>query len=152
MKTIHKILLAGRLYHKISEQYCKPITKKTGLNLTELRILSLIDDSEGTVNARDISESLGLSKSLVSKSVDHLKSKGYLVLKPDPDDMRRVDLGLSDNAEPILTSFLKIKTKLKHDIADDIDHENFVMLDQSLDNIIYQMRSLYLLKHPKNHI
>ena len=151
MKTIYKLLLAGRLYHKISEQYCKPITKKTGLNTTELRIISLIAESDKAVNPRDIAKSQGLSKALVSKSVDHLKKKGYLMLKPDPNDMRRVELRLTDDAMPILESYSRIKSELKHDISDGLGNNEFLILDQSLDNVIYKMRSLFLLKQQKKH-
>lgn len=151
MKTIFKLLLAGRLYHKIAERYCSPITKKTGLNTTELRILSLIAESKHAINAREISECQGLSKALVSKSVDHLKKRGYLLLLPDPNDMRRVELCLTDDAKPVMKAYSKIKTELKHDIEGDIDSDTLDILDQSLDDVIFTMKSLFILKDQKDH-
>ena len=77
----YEILTLGQLLKKLLEKRSLPIMEQYGLRKVELDILSFfaIQERQGDT-AKDIMLTKHISKSHISKSVDNLKKRGYIVL------------------------------------------------------------------------
>ncbi|RUQ02095.1 MarR family transcriptional regulator [Microbacterium sp. HSID17254] len=66
-----------------------------GLNATDLYALNLLD-LIGEVTAGELARRTGLTTGAVTKLVDRLASAGLVSRRPDPQDRRRVRIGIVD--------------------------------------------------------
>lgn len=57
--------------------------------------------ARGALTMPQLPSALGVSKQAFSQLVDSLVTRGYLDRAPDPDDRRRVVLGLTDRGEAV---------------------------------------------------
>jgi len=68
-----------------------------GINLTDLRVLGILD-RRGPVTASELAEEAGLTSGSTTTLVDRLERAGYAVRSRDTDDRRRVFVELTDAA------------------------------------------------------
>ncbi len=76
----------------------------SGLSLLESRVLTDIDSVEA-VTASDLSASLGLSRTVISRTVHELKAQKMLSVRTDPADARRQFLHLTAKGRKVLADF-----------------------------------------------
>lgn len=84
------------------------LAESSGLKIGELQLLMLLSTAH-TDTAGEIARHLGVSRSLVSQTVDGLVRQGYLETAPDKTDRRLVRLRLTERAEPLLETFERMK-------------------------------------------
>ena len=89
------------IHHMMMEKYksnMERILVDFDLSSAEVDVLTFLINNEGKYDtATDISNYRGISKSLVSKSVNTLMRKGYLSASPNEDDNRFMNLTIVDN-------------------------------------------------------
>ncbi|HEY5353673.1 MAG TPA: MarR family transcriptional regulator [Streptosporangiaceae bacterium] len=56
---------------------------------------------------RDLPAGLGVTKQAVSQAIDILASRGYLERNPDPDDRRRITLGLTARGQEVVDAVVR---------------------------------------------
>lgn len=86
-----------REYNRVME----PLCQRWALTHTELDILLFLASNPGMDRAADIVATLGLVKSHVSMSVNHLEQLGLLLRQADPGNRRTARLVLTPAAAPI---------------------------------------------------
>jgi DNA-binding MarR family transcriptional regulator len=76
----------------------------SGLSLLESRVLTDIGALD-SVTASDLSSSLGLSRTVISRTVSELKTQKVLSVRSDPQDARRQFLYLTAKGKKVLAEF-----------------------------------------------
>ena len=96
----------NELYKRCRQYRFKTVEDKD-FSLSEVIVLRFLSEhpEENTVKA--ISEHVNLSKGLVSRSVESLRQKGFLIAKADAQDRRKVLLTLCPEAERYVLYFEK---------------------------------------------
>lgn len=74
-----ELLLNGRHYKKLQEVYLATVMETYQLTMVDIRVLLFLHEHEQYDTAKDIVEMHYLAKSYVSKAVERLIERGYLV-------------------------------------------------------------------------
>lgn len=98
-------------YKKLYEKRCCAVMKEYDLKIADLDILYYIAHSGPRNMARDIVD-LGMSKANVSKSVDHLRKKGLVILTEDQEDRRCIHIEMTGKAEPVIREVTAIRSQM----------------------------------------
>lgn len=96
---------------KLYEKLCMQAAQPYGFTRNEVDVLLFLSNNRDYNTARDIVRYRLISKSLVSKSLENLVSKGYIESRPDSTDRRYVRLYLTPQAEIAATSLNKAKSE-----------------------------------------
>lgn len=123
MEKILDILTAFYKYKKVYEKRCQVIMKQYDLRLADIEILYYVSQAGSKNMAKDIVD-LGMSKANVSKSVDHIREKGYVTLYEDKEDRRCVHIEVTEAAEPILREVRQIRKEMGKALTEGIPREN----------------------------
>lgn len=83
-------------------QWFDMLSESVGLSNSELKVLAFLHAKPSSDTAQWTATQLGISKALVSKVVEQLCSKGYLVQVQDADDRRCYHLIVQESAKPLL--------------------------------------------------
>lgn len=83
-------------------QLCKPLCQELGLPQTAFDILMFLGNNPSYKTASDIVEVRHIKANLVSVNVDKLVQEGLLDRRPVPEDRRKTELVLTENAQPIV--------------------------------------------------
>ena len=83
-------------------QLCKPLCQELGLPQTAFDILMFLGNNPSYKTASDIVEVRHIKANLVSVNVDKLVQEGLLDRRPVPEDRRKTELVLTENARPIV--------------------------------------------------
>jgi len=87
-----------RLYEKQFEEICR----RYQITQNEADIIAFLANNPDFDTARDIVEMRMIAKSYISKSVENLIKKGFLVRISDKEDRRIIHLQLTDRSIPII--------------------------------------------------
>lgn len=92
------------MMRRMMRRRTRAIEEKTDLKVGELEILMRMALC-GLDTAGEIAKEAGVSRSLVSRSVEELVHRGYLTAEPDGEDRRIVRLTQTERARALLSSF-----------------------------------------------
>lgn len=100
---------AGRKYSESSLLFHHAIADALGLNITDLKCLDLIRESDGLTPGQ-LAKSMGLTTGAVTGIVDRLEMAGYARRRRDSMDRRKISIHaqleqISSKLNPIFTSF-----------------------------------------------
>lgn len=98
-------------YKKLYERRCCELMKQLDLRIADLDILFFVSHSGPKNFAKDIVD-MGMSKSNVSKSVEHLRKNGYVVLSEDQEDRRCVHIEITKKAAPVVRELEIIREEM----------------------------------------
>lgn len=92
------------LYHRVHKELIENIKKMAepyDFNRGELPILARLIKGGDNVSQKEIRESLPISKSTISKTINNLVKKGYLRKEEDPKDKRATLICLTEKGEKV---------------------------------------------------
>lgn len=124
------LLLSGQQYKKIQEAYLTPILEEYGINVVDMRVLLFLYEHKSFDTARDIVETHHLAKSYVSKSVDKLIEKGFLVRKHINGDKRYVHLLVKEEMQPAIEAVRKQRNEMLSFLFDGVEEKEMEILKQ----------------------
>lgn len=122
-------LLNGQQYKRIYEKKLNQLLKKYRLTKIEVEILLFLDQNEEYDTATDIVEQKGFSKSYVSKGIDSLITKGFLIGTPDEDDRRTIHLTIGKDAAFVIKEARQLHKDLLEVLFDGITTEEREFLE-----------------------
>ena len=96
----------------------------------------MLSNNQSITTSAQLYVLLGVSKGLVSRSVEHLISSGYLLSKRDEDDRRIVHLYLSEEGQQIVCRINKEVTKINEKLLADISEEEIEQMEKTMTKII----------------
>ena len=121
-----------KYYANILNEYMKDVK----LSSNEISILIMLSNNQSITTSAQLYVLLGVSKGLVSRSVEHLISSGYLLSKRDEDDRRIVHLYLSEEGQQIVCRINKEVTKINEKLLADISEEEIEQMEKKMTKII----------------
>ncbi len=139
--TIHKL---HQIVHKKLIMYIRKMLKPYDFSRGEFPVLfKLIKKGDGKTQ-KELCEALHISKSTISKVIDSLVEKGYLVREKDPDDKRAVRIYLTDKKDEIEDLIRKIDRRAEDRMLEGFQEDekealrNF--LERIMENLVEECR------------
>ncbi len=135
-KTVHRL---HQVVHKRLITFICHQLEPYDFNRGEFPILfTLIEKGDGKTQ-KDLCQELPISKSTISKVIDSLVEKGYLVREPDPEDRRAVRIYLTERKEEIEDLIRELDQKAENMMLmgfDDDEKEHLrLYLERILNNL-----------------
>ncbi|MBP2651196.1 MAG: transcriptional regulator, MarR family [Firmicutes bacterium] len=121
--------------NKLYEKKFRSILAELQLTQSEADVLLFLYNNKLLDTAKDIAEYRALSKSLISKSVDSLLTRGYLSSEIDPNDKRSIRLKIEPAAIPIVKKLKSIQKSSTEIISRDITLEETKVLVRILNKV-----------------
>lgn len=97
----HPLLTIRLALKRLYDHEMAPIMSRYDLTRMELDVILFLGDNPGLDTAAEIVQLQMMTKSHVSKAVDHLTDMGLLTQRRDEKNRRRIHLTLTDGAQPI---------------------------------------------------
>jgi MarR family transcriptional regulator, organic hydroperoxide resistance regulator len=128
--------LANLTFNLLANCQEKEVRLATVHNLTqaEFRCMRLFGTDE-SVNNKKIAERMNLSPSRLTRIIDGLVEKEYIVREIDPDDRRNMRVMLSRRGKHLVNQLNKAYVQIHNEILQDIDtsqHEPLIIAMQHL--------------------
>ena len=121
----YDLIISGTQLRKLITKYVEPIIEEYGLRPVELDILEFIT-RENLTTAKEIMLRRHLSKSHISKSLEHLLEKGFIKIHEDENDHRVMRISLTDDSYKLIDrineAYEKCRTILLREISEDELH------------------------------
>ena len=132
-------------------EVCRPVCTQLGLGQTAFDILLLLGTHPELRTARDVVQTGGIKKNLVSMNVEKLAEQGYLERKPIPGDRRQVRLVLTAKAAPVVDMGLRVQEYYYNALIQGLTEEELAVYRRCSDAIARNMdRLARLLQQDQN--
>ena len=126
----------GMKMRKLLEKKSEVLVQKYGVRNVELEILLFLYHSPCGDTAKDIVEEKNLSKAHISKSVDNLRAKGFVVLTEDENDRRKRHIELTQKAEEAAKEMLEIHNDCRRIIMRYVTEEEKAVMDRVMQKML----------------
>ena len=120
MYNLFDMLTVVYKYKKLYEKKCSEIMRKYELRIADLDTLYYIAHSGQKNLAKDIAD-MGMSKANVSKSVEHLRRKGMVVLSEDEEDRRCLHIEVTEEAQPVIHDITRVRMEMGDTLSQGIE-------------------------------
>lgn len=131
---------------KLSQAYssaCKPLCVSLGLPQTAFDILLFLANNPRYTTARDITEVRKIKANLVSVNVSRLVEDGYLTRNAVTGDRRKVQLLLTEKAQPVVQQGQALQQRFFTDLFSGMDEDTrksffhaLSIMNQNLDHLV----------------
>lgn len=126
----------GMNMRKLLEKKSEVLVQKYGVRNVELEILLFLYHSSCGDTAKDIVEQKNLSKAHISKSVDNLRAKGFVVLIEGDNDRRKRHIELTQKAEEAAKEMLEVHNDCKRIIMRYVTEEEKTVMDRVMQKML----------------
>ena len=130
------INICGMKMRKLLDKKSEVLSQKYGVRNVELEILLFLYHSPCGDTAKDIVEEKNLSKAHISKSVDNLRAKGFVILKEDENDRRKRHIELTQKAEEAAKEMLEIHNECKRIIMRYVTEEEKEVMNRVMEKML----------------
>lgn len=96
------LVQSGLQLKKLIGKKVEPIMEEYHLRPVELDILAFLSREKGIDTAKGIIQKKHLSKAHISKSIDNLRSQGFIQVKEDEKDHRVLHICLTEKSEEVI--------------------------------------------------
>lgn len=127
---------------KTYKKFISPTLNNLGLTHNEFEILVFLQENLEYNTAKDIVEFSGLSKGLISRSIESLLKKEMLIIKKDEKDKRIVRLYISDSATKTIDVLNKISNEFCKLLLEGLKEEELISFDDILNKMIKNLNNL----------
>lgn len=141
MNTEYEILGATYQMKKVMERACTDLMEAYGLRKVELDILYFLAHAGVQNTARDILNSQHISKAHISKSVDNLRQRGFLVLAEDEADHRCLHLRVTDKGMPVVREFEQVRIRLVERLLSGVTEEERACMRNVLKKVMRNLEA-----------
>lgn len=130
MLSTSELLTAGRRLKKLYDKMMDKTAVQYGLSRVDIAILLFLLNNPEYDTARDIVELRMLAKSHVSKGVENLVCRGYLMTYPDSSDRRVIHLRLTNDALPCAETARNVQNEFMKYLYKDVSESEKEMIAQ----------------------
>jgi DNA-binding MarR family transcriptional regulator len=123
---------------KIEKKFRKMVLKLVNdrkFTKNEILVLMYLAENETENTARDISNYLNLSKSLIAKSVDSLCKRGYMTTETDMEDRRKIHLRLTSSGRKISEKLEAYREEFFHKLLQGVTKDEMDKIEQILEKM-----------------
>lgn len=132
----NKIIVLGYQVKRLIEKRSERIMREYGLRRVELDILMFLHCSAVRNTAKDIMQEEHISKAHISKSVENLRQRGFIVLSEDPQDHRIWHIDLTERAKQAAEEVKAVREACRSVIYRGISQERLDMMEDVLADMI----------------
>lgn len=120
---LYDLIMSGRQLKKLAEKEMESLIEQSGLRFVEVDMLLFLSEQKNIDTAKEIMRERKLSKAHVSKSLDNLKSKGYIKVCEDAKDHRVFHISLEEKADELVKSADRIYAHCRERVQAGISKE-----------------------------
>ncbi len=135
LPTVESLLYSCNQIRKVHASLLNERMKDADLSPNEIAILILLSNNPHITTATQVSVLLNVSKSLVSRSVDHLCSREILTSKIDEKDRRITHLLLTEQASGLIARLRKEINMINQQVLADISEEEIMQVEKTIQKI-----------------
>ena len=138
-------------FNQIRRVYANELNLKfTNENFSpnEISILILLSNNTSS----QLCTILGVSKGLISRSIDVLVEKGYIICAKDDADKRIQRLSFSPQAAPVIQKLNEEVTKMNNEVLQDISKEELQQVEATMTKILTRFKERNETQHEKNNV
>ncbi len=118
----------------------------------EILVLMFLSNNPDFDTARDIAYYKNISKGLIAKSVEDLANQGYLILKKDEKDRRKIHLILSKKSKEVVERIRKCSKNFQDHLLEGVSKEHLEILNKTCDIMEENLeRMIEEMKKPKQN-
>ena len=143
MENSFDMLVTGQQFRKIMEKRCDRLSIKYHVRLVEMDILCYLSKAGIRDTARDIMADMHISKAHISKSVEHLKDRGYLMLEEDEKDRRCIHLCITEKAKPLIREFAAERKQFLEKLFEGVTKEEKEVMLRTMTKILSNLNKEY---------
>lgn len=114
--------------------------KDENFSPNEISILILLSNNASINTSSQLTLILGVSKGLISRSIDSLLSRGLIVCLPDTKDKRIQRIQLTKEATPLLLRLQKEIEQINEILLQDISEEEISQMETTMLKIIERFK------------
>lgn len=114
--------------------------KDENFSPNEISILILLSNNTSINTSSQLTLILGVSKGLISRSIDSLLSRGLIVCLPDTKDKRIQRIQLTKEATPLLRRLQKEIDQINEILLQDISEEEISQMETTMIKIIERFK------------
>ncbi len=137
------IVMSGLQLKKLLAKKVEPIMEECNLRPVELDILVFLYREKTIDTAKGIIERKHLSKAHISKSVDNLRRKEFIVVKEDEEDHRILRITLTDKSKVVVRKVSDVYEECKEIMQRGISSEDMAIVKKVIEkmneNINYEL-------------
>lgn len=131
----NEVVMSGIQLKKLIEKKVEPIMQEYGLRPVELDILVFLHREKGIDTAKGIIQKKHLSKAHISKSIDNLRSKGFIELNEDENDHRMIHIKLSEESEEVVRKVTDVYVECKNIMQKGISSEELEVVKKVINKM-----------------
>ena len=129
------IIVRTSLFRRYYENSFQDLLEEFGLTRLEAVILLFLHNNPDFNTARDIVELRGLSKSNVSTSLEALRLRQYLTIRPDPDSRRVRRIFLREEKRDVVEALARRQQETLGRLTDGFSPEELAEMQRYLDRM-----------------
>ena len=114
--------------------------KDENFSPNEISILILLSNNTSINTSSQLTLILGVSKGLISRSIDSLLSRGLIICLPDTKDKRIQRIQLTKEATPLLLRLQKEIEQINEILLQDISEEEISQMETTMIKIIERFK------------
>ncbi len=126
---VHFSYIIKTYWHFIQESM-----KDSSLSPNEMNLMLFLANNKADT-AIDFVKETGMSKSLLTRSVDSLMEQSYIRKEPDQEDKRFIHLKLTEKGEEIAMILRTLRSDFIDKLTDNIPQEEFLAFQETLEKM-----------------
>ena len=134
-EILHNAFVLKKAYDSIWDD----ISEKFDLTRAEIDVIAFLTNNPKLDTASSVVEYRMIAKSHVSKAVEHLISRGFVVGNKDSKDRRQVHLVLTDEAKEAVREIAARQKEFVKKVNDGITDEEFKMFKKISEKIMHKL-------------
>ena len=115
------------------------LAENHGLTQSEFRCLRLFNKDD-VLNNKQVAERMNLSPSRLTRIIDGLVAKGYIIRQIEPSDRRNMKVTLSKRGKVITQKLNDAYVKIHKEILEDIDKSQHKPLINAMENLLVALQ------------
>ena len=115
------------------------LAEKYGLTQSEFRCLRLFNKND-VLNNKQIAERMNLSPSRLTRIIDGLVAKNYIIRQIEPSDRRNMKVELSKRGKVIVQKLNDAYVKIHQEILEDINKSQHKPLISAMENLLVALQ------------
>lgn len=135
-------IINGQQFKRIYEKKCEPLMRKYDLRKIELDVLFFLYSYKTYDTAKDIVNQKCLSKAHVSKAIENLTARHYVMTRLDSQDRRCVHLIITEEAEPVLTEMESLWYDIERCMYRNVSAEERSMFTSIMNKIVKNINTI----------
>lgn len=118
----------------------------------EISILIVLSNNPSINTSSQLCTILGVSKGLISRSIDTLIEKKLICCKKDVSDKRIQRIFLTEKSSPVIQRLNREVTNINNEVLKDISKEELQQVETTVTKILTRFKERTEVQHEKNNV